>query len=91
MTRVEQFGVFVFHSEAPNGASLKCADGNGKCATFRNSAQALKEMSDRGIYYGTRTEIVDLVSGAVVLETIDRGTIWSVPAEGRRSAALPPA
>ena len=91
MRTIEQFGVFVFHDDAGEGAPLKRADNPEECATFRNSAEALREMNERHIDYGIRTEIVDLDSNKVVLRTTDEGRTWIVPAKGERSAVPVPA
>lgn len=91
MREIRQFGVLVFHSDAEEGVPLKYAESPEECATFLNSAEALREMNERQIDYGIRTEIVDLDSNKVVLETTDEGRTWSVPAKRCRAAAPAPA
>lgn len=91
MRTIEQFGVFVFHEGAEDGAPLKRADNSEEWATFRNSTEALREMDERHIDYGIRTEIVDLDGNKVVLRTTDEGRTWIVPAKGERSAIPVPA
>lgn len=90
MRKPEQFGVFVFHTET-ECFPLQRADDPGESATFRTITEALKEMNERRIDYGIRTEIVDLDSNTVVLETADEGKTWSAPERNRRPAALTPA
>jgi hypothetical protein len=84
MHTTEQFGVFVFHEETGGGVPLKRADSSEECSTFRNSAEALREMDERRIDYGIRTEIVDLDSNKVVLQTTDEGQTWDVPTKRER-------
>ena len=91
MYTIEQFGVFVFHEEVGEGTPLKRADNSEECVTFRNSAEALREMDERHIDYGIRTEIVDLDSNNVVLRTTDEGRTWIVPTKRECSAAPVPA
>ncbi len=90
MRKVERFGIFVFYEDA-EGVPLKCADNPGECATFRNTTEALKEMNERSIDYGVRTEIVDLDSNTIILQTTDEGRTWAVPARIREPAVPVPA
>lgn len=90
MRKIERFGIFVFHSDA-EGIPLKCADSPEECATFRNIPDAFKEVEERHIDYGVRTEIVDLDSNTVVLETTDEGRIWNAPVRARKPAVPVPA
>ena len=91
MRKIEQLGVLVFHENEESGIPLKYADNPDECATFRNSAEALREMEERGIDYGVCTEIVDLESEGVVLRTTDKGRTWNVPTREERAAVPVPA
>ena len=91
MRKIEQLGVFVFHENEEDGVPLKYADNPDECATFRNSAEALREMEERGIDYGIRTEIVNLDNNKVVLRTTDEGRTWNVPTREERAADPVPA
>ncbi len=89
MKRLDQFGVFVFHEDEEEGAPLKRADNSEGCATFADPAAARQEMDERCIDYGIRTEVVDLDSNKVVLQTTDGGLTWHEPARARQSTAEP--
>ena len=87
MKEIKQFGVFVFRDKSEvAGTPLKYADSPEENATFSSLTEAQAEMSERSIHYGIRTEIVNLDSNVVVLETTDRGRTWHEPTSARKSA-----
>lgn len=92
MNAIKQFGVLVFHhGNTGEGLPLKRADNPEEHATFDNPAEAQKEMDERHIDYGLRTEIVDLDSSAIILQTTDEGRTWSAPTKGERLVTSVPA
>jgi hypothetical protein len=85
MQKIKQFGVFIFNDDTEEGPPLKRADNPEECATFSDPMEALREMNERCIDYGIRTEVVDLDCNAVLLETTDQGQTWCEPKHARRT------
>jgi|GEM_PF-2078307 len=85
------YRVFIFHGSGEcvydDDHALHDRDNSGEIAVFRNTKEALEEIEDRVIDYGSCTQIVHIDESRVciVLETTDKGCTWNVPTHGQRS------